>query len=97
MHTLFLSLFNGLITMIIGRYLDYDISSILLFSGSLALSDYLRAKLLTGFPWNLWSYSWSWVTELLQILNLIGLFAFNLVVITIFIFPAIIFFDKTFE
>ena len=80
--------------MIIGRYLDYDISSIFFFSGSLALSDYLRAKLLTGFPWNLWSYSWSWLTEVLQILNLIGLFAFNLVVITIFIFPAIIFLTK---
>ncbi len=91
---LFLSLFTGFTTMIIGRYLDYNISSIFIFSGSLALSDYLRAKLFTGFPWNLWSYSWSWLTEVLQILNLIGLFAFNLVVITIFMFPAIIFFDK---
>ena len=89
---LFLSLFIGLTTLIVGQFLSFNFSSLLLFSGSLALADYIRGKILTGFPWNLWGYSWSWLTEVLQILNLVGLFAFNLLVITIFTIPAVFFF-----
>ena len=89
---LFLSLFIGLTTLIVGQFLSYNFSSLLLFSGTFALSDYIRGKILTGFPWNLWAYSWSWLTEVLQILNLVGLFAFNLIAITIFTLPAIFFF-----
>ena len=63
----------------------------LLFSAGLAFSDYLRAKILTGFPWNLWAYSYSWNLEILQILNKLGLFTFNLIVITIFLLPSVLF------
>ena len=55
----FLSIFTGLTIVIVGQFLSYNLSSILLFSGSLALSDYIRGNVLTGFPWNLWGYSWS--------------------------------------
>ena len=48
---------------------------------------------MTGFPWNLWAYSFSWATEILQLLNKIGLFAFNLIIITIFMAPIIFFFN----
>ena len=88
----FLSFFTGLTTLFIGQFLSYNFSSLLLFSGSIALSDYIRGKIFTGFPWNLWGYSWSWLTEILQTLNLVGLFAFNLLVITIFTIPAVLFF-----
>tara|TARA_X000001036_G_scaffold429336_1_gene460417 strand:- start:1635 stop:3209 length:1575 start_codon:yes stop_codon:yes gene_type:complete len=93
----FLSIFTGLTTLMVGRFLSYNFSSILLFSGAFALSDYLRSKILTGFPWNLWSYSWSWLIEVLQIINLFGLFAFNLIVITIFTIPASLFFNSSFN
>ena len=89
---LFLSLFISLTTLAFGPYLNLNFSSILIFSGALAFSDFIRAKILTGFPWNLWAYSFSWATEIIQILNLIGLFAFNLIVITLFTFPAVLFF-----
>ena len=88
---LFLSLFFSLTTLILGPVLNLNFASIFLFSGCLALSDYLRAKILTGFPWNLWSYSFSWNTEIIQILNKTGLFAFNLITITIFMLPATFF------
>ncbi len=88
---LFLSIFFSLITLILGPILNMNLSSIILFSGGLALSDYLRAKILTGFPWNLWSYSFSWNIEIIQILNKTGLFIFNLFSITIFMLPAIFF------
>ena len=89
---LFLSLFLGFTILLIGPFLSYNLSSLLLFSGAVGISEFLRAKLFTGFPWNLWAYSVSWSTEIIQILNLIGLFAFNLIVITIFTLPAIFFY-----
>ena len=91
---LFLSFFTGLTILIAGQFMSYNYSSILLFSSSLALCDYVRGKILTGFPWNLWGYSLSWFTEILQMLNLIGLFAFNLLVITIFTIPIAVFFKS---
>tara|TARA_B100000886_G_scaffold340434_1_gene309964 strand:+ start:5516 stop:7072 length:1557 start_codon:yes stop_codon:yes gene_type:complete len=89
---LFLSLFVGLITFLIGPYLKLNFVSLLIFSASLSFSDYLRAHLLTGFPWNLWAYSTTSMNEILQIINLIGLYSYNLLVITIFTFPVIFLF-----
>ena len=89
---LFLSLFFSLTVLILGPLLNLNLSSILILSGGLSISDFIRAKILGGFPWNLWGYSFSWSIEILQILNKIGLFAFNLISITIFMLPAIIFF-----
>ncbi len=91
---LFLGLFFALATMISGIFLKFDFKSILIFSAMMSIFDYLRSKIFTGFPWNLWAYSWSWLAETLQILNPIGVFAFNLIVITIFTIPAILFFKK---
>ena len=93
---LFLSLFFSLITIMVGPVLSLNLSSIIIFSASLALSDFVRAKILTGFPWNLWAYSFSSLTEIIQILNIIGLFAFNLLSITIFMLPSILFFKLNF-
>ena len=89
---LFLSLFFSLTILIITPFLNLNFPSLLFFSASLAISDFIRAKILTGFPWNLWAYSFSWATEILQILNLSGFFCFNLIIITIFTLPAVVFF-----
>ncbi len=91
-----LSLFFSLVTMIVGPFLNLNFKSVLIFSSSLAFADYIRAKILTGFPWNLWVYSISSSTEIIQILNKIGLFGLNLVVITIFMTPIIFFFNFSF-
>ena len=93
---LFLSLFFSCITVLIGPLLNLNIQSIFLFSASLAFSDYIRNFIFTGFPWNFWAYSFSWATEIIQILNNLGLFAFNLIIITIFMLPAVIFTDFKF-
>ena len=89
---LFLSLFIAITILYVGPYLRIDFPSIIIFSGSLAFSDYLRAKILTGFPWNLWAYSTSWLNEILQILNILGLYSYNLIIITFFTLPIILFF-----
>ena len=89
---LFLSLFMALTILCVGPYLKLNFSSLIVFSASIALSDYLRAKILTGFPWNLWAYSMSWANEMLQIVNVIGLYSYNLFLITLFTLPIIFFF-----
>jgi len=92
---LFLGIFTGFTTLLVGQFLTNNFVSLLIFAGSFALSDYIRGKVLTGFPWNVWGYSWSWFTEILQSLNLLGLYAFNLLTITVFTLPAILFFKST--
>ena len=89
---LFLSLFVAFVTLLVGPYLKLDFSSLFFFSASLSLSDYIRSKILTGFPWNLWAYSTSELSEILQIINLIGLYSYNLLVITFYLLPVIFFF-----
>ena len=89
-----LGIFYGLGSLICGRYLKSDLKSIFLFCAAMSAVDYLRAKVLTGFPWNMWAYSWSWFNEIIQILNPIGLFAFNLLTITFFCIPGIFFIKK---
>jgi len=79
---------------LIGKYIKLNFPSLLLFGGMISIIDFIRAKILTGFPWNLWAYSWSWFTEAIQILNPIGVFAYNLLSITFFLIPAILLFKN---
>ena len=86
-----LSLFLAFTILIVGPFLKFNVQSLLLFSLAIAISDYLRAKLFTGFPWNLWAYSTFEANEILQILNILGLYSYNLLVITLFVSPIIFF------
>ena len=92
---LFLSLFIAIPTLLIAQNLRFNFPSLIIFSATFAFSDYLRAKLLTGFPWNLWAYSTSWIIEIIQILNDIGLYAYNLIIVTLFTLPIIVALDAT--
>ena len=57
--------------------------------------DYTRATILSGFPWNLWAYTWSWKIEILQTLPILGLYSFNFITILIYCSPLLlIFFTK---
>ena len=94
---LFLGIFFGLGNFIAGPFLKNNFSSVFLFSGSFAFMDFLRAKIFTGFPWNLWAYTWSWTPELLQFLPLLGFFAFNLICIIFYCSPLLLIFRKKFD
>ena len=48
----------------------------------------------TGFPWNSWAYSWSWFEEYLQFLRVSGFNIFNLICVSLFCLPLIIFFKN---
>ena len=91
---LFLSLFFSLPIVLIGNFCEKNLSSILLISLLFSFSDFIRSEIFTGFPWNIWSYSFSWSTETLQILKIIGIFSFNFFIIFIFFLPTLIFFKN---
>ena len=93
----FLGLFFGLTNIIVGPFLKNNFSSIILFSCFLAFSDYLRGNILSGFPWNIWAYTWSWKPEILQSLFHLGFFSFNLLCIVIYCSPLLLIFKKKFN
>jgi len=90
---LFLSIFFGLAILLAGPYVEKSFFFILLFSLVFSIFEFLRGNLLTGFPWNLISYTWSWSLEFIQILSLIGTYALSLISITFFSLP-FLFFEK---
>ena len=91
---LFLGIFYGFVTLICSFFnLKKNISSILVFSFFFSLIEFIRGFIFGGFPWNLIAYSWSDYLEFLQILSFTGTYALNLLSITIFLIPTIIFFN----
>jgi apolipoprotein N-acyltransferase len=91
---IFLGLFFGFSILLAGPFIKNNFISILLFCSALAFVDFLRAKLFSGFPWNLWAYSWSWKPELLQGLSHIDFFSFNYLTILFFCSPLLLIFKK---
>ncbi len=93
---LFLGLFYGLITFIFSFFnLEKNYRSILIFAFIFSLVEFARGNILGGFPWNLIAYSWLEYTSFIQILSIIGVYSFNLLSITLFLLPAIIFFNRS--
>ena len=91
-----LSLFFGFSILLVGSFAEKNINFILLFSLVFSIFEFLRGNLLTGFPWNLISYTWSWSPEVLQILSLIGSYSLSLFSITLFCIPFLIFSKKNY-
>ena len=88
----FLAIFYGLLTYLFSFFFTKNvISSLFLFSTLFGIIEFIRGHILTGFPWNLISYSFSDTTNFIQILSLIGTYSFNLFWISLFTAPAIFF------
>ena len=86
-----LSIFYGLFSILI-KFLNIKInfSSIMIFSLSLSIIEYLRGTIFGGFPWNLITFSLTHFTSSIQLLNLIGTYSLNLLVITFYCLPIVI-------
>ena len=92
----FLAIFYGLITYLFSiLYLKNVTSSFLIFSILFGTIEFIRGFILTGFPWNLVSFSFSNSIYFIQILSIIGTYSFNLICITLFTVPALFFLRKS--
>ena len=91
---LFLGLFYGASTLIFSLFRPKkNFLSILIFTTSLSLFEYIRSFIFGGFPWNLIAFSYVNYLEFIQLLSLIGTYAFNSIVILLFLLPSILFFN----
>ena len=90
---LFLGLFYGFIYLISSFFkLKKNFYSILIFAVIFSLVEFIRGFIFGGFPWNLIAYSWTNYLNSIQIISFTGTYAFNLLSVTIFLFPTVIFF-----
>ena len=91
---LFLGIFYGIVTLFCSFFsLSKKFSTILIFSFFFSLIEFTRSFIFGGFPWNLVAFAWTDKINFLQILKFTGTYTFNLLSITIFLIPTIIFFD----
>jgi len=92
---LFLGLFYGFSILFCSLVkLKKNFYSILIFATTLSIIEFFRGFILGGFPWNLNAYSWTNYINSIQVISFIGTYSFNLLSITIFLLPVVIFFDK---
>ena len=92
----FLAIFYGLISYLFSILFSKNIiSSFFIFSILFGSIEYLRGFVLTGFPWNLISFSFSSNIYFIQILSIIGTYSFNLICISLFTLPALFFLRKS--
>ena len=91
----FLGIFYGLASYFFSYFKNFNnVSQILAFSTLFSISEFLRGNILSGFPWNLISFSFSEFLPLLQILSFIGTYSFNLLCITLFVLPSLLYLKK---
>lgn len=85
-----LAVFYGTAGLLIKNLISKSLFYIFSFAVMLAIFDFLRGTLLSGFPWNLFAYTWNWSLESIQILSVVGTYSFNLFTIFIFCLPYIV-------
>ena len=86
----FLALFYSFFTFLFYLYNPKNIlSAFFLFSLLFGITEFLRATILTGFPWNLIVYSFSEKLNFISIISVIGTYSLNLISISLFAAPAL--------
>jgi apolipoprotein N-acyltransferase len=88
----FLAIFYGLIVYLFSIFFSKNlVSSFLIFSILFGTIEFARGFILSGFPWNLISFSFSNSIYFLQALSIMGTYSFNLICISLFTVPALFF------
>ena len=91
----FLALFIALPVFLLSYFLKLNnLILILIFSLLLAFFEFFRGFVLTGFPWNLFIYSFSENLSFIQMLSVFGTYGLNLLCINFFLLPSILFLNK---
>lgn len=79
-----LALFTALATLAASLAWRDGPGRLLLLALALALADWLRGHVLTGFPWNIWGYAFGGTELLMQPAALVGVYGLGLIVATVF-------------
>ncbi|MFP4097702.1 MAG: apolipoprotein N-acyltransferase [Alphaproteobacteria bacterium] len=78
-------------TIALKRQIDEKrITAYIAFCLALAIADYARGHLFTGFPWNLFAYSWSEILPIAQLASIGNIYTLNTITIFWAIAPAFI-------
>ncbi|QQG35511.1 MAG: apolipoprotein N-acyltransferase [Micavibrio aeruginosavorus] len=87
-----LGLFYGVMAMLLHRFRKPGtlLSGWLAFVGGLALTEWLRGHLFTGFPWNLYGYAWNNTATITQSVWLFGSYGLTLVTIFWALLPSLL-------
>ena len=92
----FLAIFYGLTIYLFSVFYSKNvISSFFIFSILFGTIEFVRGSILTGFPWNLISFSFSNSIYFIQVLSIIGTYSFNLICISLFTVPALFILRKS--
>ncbi len=91
---LFLGLFYGFSSLVFS-FLNpkKNFLSIIILTTCLSISEYIRGFIFGGFPWNLIAFSFVNYLEFIQLLSIIGSYAFNSLIILLYLLPITLFFN----
>ncbi|MGA7810867.1 apolipoprotein N-acyltransferase [Bradyrhizobium sp.] len=87
---IYLALFTALGFALARLLWTRDASRIIALAVSLTVSEWLRGRVLTGFPWNTFGYALSEPLALAQAASLIGLWGLTFLSVAIFASPAVL-------
>ena len=91
---LFLGLFYGLSTLAFSILKPKkNFLSILILTTFLSFFEYIRSFIFGGFPWNLIAFSFVSYLEFIQLISITGTYAFNSIIILLFLLPTTLFFN----
>lgn len=83
-----LSVFSALFAGLSRKFSEPSrLSGFLFLTMMLALSEWTRGHIFSGFPWNLYGHAWISNLPMLQIVNVIGMYSLTLVTIIWMAFP----------
>ena len=87
----YLALYYGLATFLARLIWTDGFTRLFALAATMGLAEWLRATLLTGFPWNAIGYAMMPFPVMMQSVSLIGLYAMNTLSVLAFAAPALIF------
>ncbi len=87
-----LALYTALAGFFIKRFINLQtLPGFLGFAAILGLSEFARGHLLTGFPWNLYGYSWAEFLEIAQLASLHNIYGLTFITILWAVLPGYLF------
>lgn len=85
-----LALFTGLATATARSVWPAGAARVLVLAITLAVAEWLRGHVLTGFPWNVLGYALTWPLPMMQSVTLFGIYGLTLLAVAIFAAPLVV-------